>query len=103
MTSPTTRSTRSAWAPCTCSAARAPISDAVADEAEGDGATPRDVQRVAGANRYATAAEIATSQDAAGIGEVGDERTAMLAERRDLRRRARGRSAGPRASTCPSY
>lgn len=55
------------------------ISESVADEAAGDGETPRTVQRVAGANRFATAAEIATSQPADGIGSVGDERTAILA------------------------
>ena len=55
------------------------ISDSVAEEAKGKGSTPREIKRVAGDNRYATAAEIATGQDAAGIGEVGGAKTALLA------------------------
>ena len=54
------------------------ISEAVAEEAKGEGETPREVKRVAGDNRYATSAEIATGQDAAGIGEVGGKKTALL-------------------------
>ncbi|HVM51863.1 MAG TPA: cell wall-binding repeat-containing protein [Acidimicrobiales bacterium] len=51
------------------------ISATVADEA-GEG---RDVIRLAGPNRYATAAEVATSQAVEGIGDIGDQRTAILA------------------------
>lgn len=52
------------------------ISDDVADEAAGEG---REVVRVAGSSRYATAARIATGQDAAGIGEISGKRAAILA------------------------
>ena len=52
------------------------ISDGVAADAAGDG---REIVRVAGPNRYATAARIASGQDAAGIGEIGGKRTAILA------------------------
>jgi len=58
------------------------ISEAVATEAAGEGETPRTVTRVAGANRYATAAEIASgpaSADPASIGEVDGKRAAFLA------------------------
>ena len=51
------------------------ISDSVADDAAADG---REIVRVAGPNRFATAARIA-SQEAAGIGEIGGKRAAILA------------------------
>jgi len=52
------------------------LSQDVQDELEAAGLT---VNREAGTDRYKTAAEIATSQDAAGIGEVDGARTAILA------------------------
>jgi putative cell wall-binding protein len=54
------------------------ISEAVATEAKGTGSTAREVVRVAGDNRYDTAAKIATGQDSAGIGEVGGKTTALV-------------------------
>lgn len=54
----------------------AALSDTVESELEAAGLT---VNREAGTDRYKTAAEIATSQPAAGIGEVDGARTAILA------------------------
>lgn len=72
------------------------ISDAVANEATGEADPPREVRRVAGANRYATAAAVATSQDAGGIGVVGGERTALLVSGETF---ADALAAGPLAHT----
>lgn len=55
----------------------AAISEAVAEEAAGEGDPPRTVERVAGNNRYATAAAIATGQGES-AGQVGAKRAGFL-------------------------
>jgi putative cell wall-binding protein len=52
------------------------LSDAVQDALEDAGFA---IERVAGTDRYKTAAEVATSQDATTIGDTDDGRTALLA------------------------